>query len=77
MTKFADVNQKFENCVVLGYQKIENAVTGTYQKIEDKFVDTFLAKEGESTEDAKIRIKKEQEETAERNNRQTSLKKSY
>jgi len=37
------------------------------QKIEDKFVDTFLKKEGETTEEAKERVKVEQEKLEEKN----------
>jgi len=48
--------QKIEDGVVSGYQKIEKGVVSGYQKIEDKFIDTFLAKEGESTEQARARI---------------------
>jgi hypothetical protein len=49
-----------ENGVVGGYKKIENSVVGAYKKIEDTFVDQYLTKDGESVEDAKIRIKEEQ-----------------
>ena len=51
MSKLVDANKK-----------IEEAVVGGYKKVEDKFVDTFLKKDGETLEDAKIRIAKEQEE---------------
>ena len=44
-----------------GYKKIEEGVVSGYKKIEDKFVDKFLKKDGETTEEAKERIKKEQE----------------
>ena len=64
MSKLTDVNKKIEETVVGEYQKIENAVVGGYKKIEDKFVDAFLKKEGETTEEAKERIKKDQEEVA-------------
>ena len=37
-------------------EKIENAVVEGYKKIEDKFIATFLAEEGETTEDARARI---------------------
>ena len=36
------------------------------KKIEDKFVDKYLKKDGETTEEAKERIKKEQEEAKEK-----------
>lgn len=72
MGKLKDVNKKIENTVVGGYkkveetvvdgyQKIEDTVVGGYKKIEDKFVDKFLKKDGETLEQAKERVKKEQE----------------
>lgn len=51
MSKIKDLNKKIEEGVVSGYKKIE-----------DKFVDKFLRKDGETTEEAKERIKREQEE---------------
>lgn len=65
--------KKIEEGVVSGYKKIEEGVVGGYKKIEegavngfnkisDKFVDRFLTKEGESVEDAKERLSKEQKE---------------
>ena len=53
MSKIVDANKK-----------IEKAVVGGYKKIEDKFVDKFLRKDGETIEEAKERVKKEQEELA-------------
>ena len=50
MSKIVDANKK-----------IENAVVGGYKKVEDKFVDTFLKQDGETIEEAKARLKKEQE----------------
>ena len=72
-SKLVKANEKIADAVVGGYKKIENGVTGGfkkmtdgvvkgYTKIEDKFVDEFLTKNGESIEDAKKRLKKEQEE---------------
>lgn len=60
-SKFVNANKKIEKAVTEGYKKIENAVVGTYTKIEDKFVYTYLTKDGETVEDAKARLKKEQE----------------
>ena len=48
--------QKIEDGVVTGYKKIENGVVGAYRKVEDAFVSTFVAREGETTEEAKSRI---------------------
>lgn len=67
MSKFKEVNQKIEDAVVGGYRKIEegvvdgykkieDGVVSGYRKIEDKFIDTFLAEEGETTEDARARL---------------------
>lgn len=47
--------------VVSGYKKIEDGVVNTYTKIEDIFVSEFLTKDGETVEDAKKRLKEEQE----------------
>lgn len=35
-------------------------VVGSYTKIEDTFVDRYLTKEGEGVEEAKERLKREQ-----------------
>lgn len=35
-------------------------VTGTFNKIADKFVDTFLTREGESVEEARVRMAEQQ-----------------
>lgn len=71
-SKLAEMNKKIEEGVVSGYKKIEEGVVSGYKKIEngavegfgkitDKFVDQFLTREGESVEDAKKRLQKEQE----------------
>ena len=53
------INKKIEKGVVDGYKKIEQGVTKGYTKIEDKFVDAYLTKDGETVEEAKERLKKE------------------
>ena len=60
MSKLVETNKKIEKAVVGGYQKIEDTVVNGYKKIEDKFVDAFFKKDGETIEDAKERLKKEQ-----------------
>ena len=52
--------KKIENGSVGGYKKIEESVVGKYKKIEDSFVDQFLTKDGETVEEAKMRLKEEQ-----------------
>ena len=56
MAKIADHVEKMAQGVTEGYRKIENGVVSGYQKIENAFVNTFLAKEGETIEEAKARI---------------------
>ena len=59
MAKIADHMEKIAGGVVEGYKKIEDGVVTGYKKVEDAFVNTFIAKEGESVEDAKKRIEKD------------------
>ncbi len=60
MSKIIDANKKIEDAALRGYKKIEDTVVGGYKKVEDKFVDTFLKKDGETIEEAKARLQKEQ-----------------
>lgn len=59
--------KKIEEGVVNGYKKMENGVVGGFNKISDKFVDEFLAKEGETVEEAKERLAAEQKAREEAN----------
>lgn len=45
-----------EETVVGAYQKVEDTVVGAYQKVENAFVEKFLAKDGETAEEAKERL---------------------
>lgn len=78
-SKLVKANEKIAENVVGGYKAIEEGVVGGYKKIEsgvvegftqmaDKFVDRFLTREGESVEEAKARLAREQadRETAKR-----------
>jgi len=67
MSKIKDNSQKIEKAIVGGYKKVEETVVDSYKKIEDKFVDTFLKKDGETIEDAKARVKTEQEKLEKQN----------
>ncbi|MGN1406634.1 MAG: hypothetical protein ACI4WM_10185 [Erysipelotrichaceae bacterium] len=51
--------KKIEDTVVGGYKKIEDSVVGKYKEVENAFVEKFLAKDGESAEDAKKRMEEE------------------
>ena len=72
MAKFADHMEKIAGGVVEGYKKIEDGVVTGYKKIEngvvegfgkvvDKCVEKLFAREGESVEEAKIRLRKKEE----------------
>lgn len=79
-SKLVKANKKIEEIVVEGYKEIENTVVGGYQKVEnffasgfeniaDKFVDQYLTKDGESVEEAKERLKNEENKRKEKVNR--------
>lgn len=74
-SKLVEVNEKIAEGVVGGYKRIEEGVVEGYKKMEegvvegfnkiaDKFVDNFLTKEGESIEEAKVRLAAEQKAEA-------------
>lgn len=54
--------KKIESGVVEGYKKMEDAVVGGFGKMADGFVEKHLMKDGETVEEAKARLAKEQEE---------------
>ena len=53
-----------ENVAVGTYKMIEETVVDGFTKISDAFVEKYLMREGETLEEAKARINKEQEELA-------------
>lgn len=59
--------KKIENGVIEGFRKMSNGVASGYTKIEDGFVNHFLTKEGETVDEAKVRLKREQEELKKKN----------
>lgn len=60
-SELVKANEKIAEKVVGTYQKIEDTVVGGYARIEDAFVGRYLTKEGESVEEAKARLKHEQD----------------
>ena len=50
--------QKIEDTIVGTYKKIEDGFVGAYRNVEDQFVDHFLTREGETSEEARERLKK-------------------
>ncbi|MDY5594388.1 MAG: hypothetical protein SPF59_01790 [Oscillospiraceae bacterium] len=60
-SKLVKANEKIAEKVVGSFETIEGAVVGGYTKIEDAFVGRYLTKDGEAVEEAKKRLKAEQE----------------
>jgi len=54
--------KKIEDAVVTGYKKIEDGVVEGFHKVSDKFVEVLFTKEGERMEDAKARLRGEENE---------------
>lgn len=65
--------KNIEEGVVEGYKKIEDSVVGSFNKMSDGFVEKHLLKEGETVEEAKERIAKENAERAEKAKSHTSV----
>ena len=61
-SKLVKANEKIAENVVGGYKKIENGMVEGFTKMTDKFVDQFLTHEGESVEEAKARLAREEAE---------------
>lgn len=58
--------KKIEDSVVDSYKKIENGVVGKFEDITEDFIEKHLMKEGETLEEAKERIAKENAERVEK-----------
>lgn len=48
--------QKMEDGVVGGYRKMESSIVHGFEKISNKCIDVLLAREGETTEQARQRL---------------------
>ena len=66
--------KQIEEGVVTGYKKIESGVVDGFNKMTDKFVGKFLARDGETVEEAKTRISEDQKarEAAQKERLETS-----
>ncbi|MBR3600851.1 MAG: hypothetical protein IKL49_00775 [Lachnospiraceae bacterium] len=64
--EIAEDYKKVETGVVDSYKKVEEGVVGGFNKIADGFVDKFLKKDGETVEEARERLAKEQEKRLEK-----------
>lgn len=58
-SKLVKANEKIAENVKGGYRVIRDTVVGGYQKIENAFVERYLTHDGETVEDAKMRLKAE------------------
>lgn len=58
-SKLVKVNEKIAEKASNTFEKIENTVVKGYTKIEDAFVDRYLTKDNETVEEAKERLKSE------------------
>ena len=54
--------EKIADAVTGAYQKVEDTVVGGFNKMADGFVEKHLLKEGETVEEARNRLAKEQKE---------------
>ena len=59
-SKLVNANEKMAEKVTAAFGKIENTVVDGYTKVENAFVDRYLRKDGETVEEAKARLKREQ-----------------
>lgn len=59
-SKLVKANRKVAEKVTSLFGKMEDTVVGGYTKIEDAFVDRYLTEDGETVEEAKDRLKREQ-----------------
>ena len=68
-----DGYKKIEDGVVEGFEKIEDGVVGKFEEISDSFIEKHLMKDGETLEEAKERIAKEQAERTEKTNSRVNV----
>lgn len=54
--KLIEGYEKIEDGVITGYKKVEDTVVGGFTKVTDRFVGTFLTRDGERVDEAKVRL---------------------
>lgn len=59
-SKLVKANEAIAETVTAAFGKIEDTVVGGYTKVEDAFVDRYLTRDGETVEQAKARLRREQ-----------------
>lgn len=60
-SKIVRINEKIAEGAVGTFEKIETTVVDSYTRIEDSFVSRYLTRDGETVEDAKKRLRRENE----------------
>ena len=56
-SKIVTANEKIAEKVIKTYKKVEDTVVAGYTKIEDAFVARYLARDGETVQEAKERLR--------------------
>ena len=68
-SKLVKVNEKIADEVVSHYKKIENGFVDGFNKISDRFVENYLTKDGESVDEAKVRLNQEKNKELKKENK--------
>ena len=68
-SKLVKVNEKIADEVVSDYKKIENGFVDGFNKISDCFVENYLTKDGESVDEAKVRLNQEKNKELKKENK--------
>lgn len=56
-SKGVKANEKVKERATATFSRIENTFVGDYTIVENAFVDRYLTKDGETVEEAKVRLK--------------------
>lgn len=68
-SKLVKVNEKIADEAVSDYKKIENGFVDGFNKISDRFVENYLTKDGESVDEAKVRLNQEKNKELKKENK--------
>lgn len=73
-SKLVKVNEKIADEVVSDYKKIEDGFVDGFNKISDRFVENYLTKDGESVDEAKVRLNQEKNKELKKENKKWRVK---
>lgn len=68
-SKLVKENEKIADEAVSDYKKIENGFVDGFNKISDRFVENYLTKDGESVDEAKVRLNQEKNKELKKENK--------